>query len=172
MIENYERSRMYADIERQLGEDIFNVLEEYNSLKTYDPSGARSSYNQHKGEIRKYYDLKDDWTMRINQSVAQLSAHIPEGEDVGIREDIDVTSPSIQNLASQLQPQEQPTFQDFQNQVPERLLNLIVDYYYQNEPLPEDAQKQLDRVANDLGYEYSDDLLQAIGASLYAQQTP
>jgi hypothetical protein len=104
--------------------------------------------------------------------VAQLASHIPEGEDAGIREDVDVTSVSAQNLVEGLQEPEQPTFEDFQSQVPEKLMNLVLDYYNASEPLPESAQRQLDRVAKDLGYSYGDDLLQAIGVSLYAQGNP
>ncbi len=170
-IEGYYRSQMYADIEKQLGKEIFSVLDEYNELKTYSGSSeAKTFYNQHKAEIKKYYQLRDDWSMTINQQTAQLSAHIPEGEDAGIREDIDVTNLGAQQLAGQLQEEAPPTFQDFQQQVPERLMNLVVDYFYSNEALPESAQRQLDRVAKEMGYQYSDDLLQAIGTSLYSQQ--
>lgn len=168
-IEGYYRSQMYSAIETELGKEIFDIVDEYNTLKTYEPGEARTFYNQNKAKIRQYYKLKDDWAMLINQQTAQLAAQIPEGQGAGIREDIDATSPSVQNLANELQPEEAPTFEDFQRQVPERLMNLIIDYYSQNEPLPEPAQRQLDRVANDLGYEYGDDLLQAIGVSLYAQ---
>jgi hypothetical protein len=169
MIENYHRSQMYADIEKQLGKEIFDVMDEYNDLKTYDPTEAKTFYSQHRGEIKKYYDIKDSWSMTINQSVARLAAQIPEGEGVSIREDIDTTSVGATDLAEELQQPEQPTIQDFQAQVPERLFNLVLDYYNANEPLPASAQKQLDRVAKDMGYQYGDDLLQAIGVSLYTQ---
>jgi hypothetical protein len=170
-IEGYYRSQMYGDIEKQLGKEIFDVLDEYNDLKTYgEGNEAKTFYNQHKAEIKKYYELRDDWGMRINQQTAALSAHIPEGEDAGIREDIDSTNLGAQQLAQNLQEPEQPTFEDFQQQVPERLLNLVTDYFYQSEPLPESARRQLDRVAKEMGFQYGDDLLQAIGTSLYSQQ--
>jgi hypothetical protein len=173
MIENYYRSQQYAAIEKELGKEIFDIIAENNDLKTFgEPSEAKAFYNQNKAAIRRYYQMRDEWSMTINQSVAQLSAHIPEGEGVSIREDIDVTSIGAQQLAGAVQEPEAPTFEDFQAQVPERLMNLAVDYFYQNEPLPESAQRQLDRVAKELGFQYGDDLLQAIGTSLYAQQTP
>jgi hypothetical protein len=172
-IEGYYRSQMYGDIEKQLGKEIFDVLDEYNELKTYgEGNEAKQFYSQHKAEIKKYYELRDDWGMRINQQTAALSAHIPEGEDAGIREDIDVTNLGAQQLAGALEEPEQPTFEDFQQQVPERLLNLVTDYFYQSEPLPESARRQLDRVAKEMGFQYGDDLLQAIGTSLYSQGTP
>jgi hypothetical protein len=172
-IEGYYRSQMYGDIEKQLGKEIFDVLDEYNDLKTYgEGNEAKQFYNQHKAEIKKYYELRDDWGMRINQQTAALSAHIPEGEDAGIREDIDSTNLGAQQLAGALEEPEQPTFEDFQSQVPERLMNLVTDYFYQSEPLPESARRQLDRVAKEMGFQYGDDLLQAIGTSLYAQGNP
>ena len=48
-------------------------------------------------------------------------------------------------------------------------MNLVVDYFEQSEALPESARTQLERLARDMGYYSSDDLLQAIGASMYAQ---
>ena len=173
MIENYYRSQQYAAIEKELGKEIFDTISEYNDLKTWGDSGeAKAYYNQNKAKIRQYYKMKDDWSILINQQVAQLSAHIPEGEGVSLREDIDVTSVGAQQLAGAIQPEEQPTFEDFQAQVPDRLLNLVVDYFSQSEPIPESAQRQLDRIAKEMGYTYGDDLLQAIGASLYAQGNP
>lgn len=168
-IEGYYRSQMYGAIEKELGKEIFDVLGEYNDLKTYEPENAKSFYNQHKAEIRKYYKLKDDWSVIINQQVAQLSARLPEGEDAGIREDIDSTSVGAQQFAENLQQPKTPTFEDFQQQVPDKLMNLVVDYFQTGERLPESAQRQLDRIANEMGFEYSDDLLQAIGTSMYQQ---
>jgi hypothetical protein len=170
MIESYHRSQMYADIEKQLGAEIFDVIDEYNDLKTFgDPAEVKAFSRQHKAEISKYYDLKDAWTLRINQEVAKLSAELPEGENSGIREDVDTTSPGAMSLADELQPEYKPTYDDFAAQIPDRLMNLVNDYYYQGEALPESARKQLERLAREMGYSTSDDLLQAIGTSMYTQ---
>jgi hypothetical protein len=48
-------------------------------------------------------------------------------------------------------------------------MNLTVDYFERSEPLPESARKQLERLAREMGYGTSDDLLQAIVTSLYQQ---
>jgi hypothetical protein len=171
MIENYYRSQQYADIEKKLGKEIFDTLDEYNTLKTYgEPKEYKAYYAQHKAEIKKYYSLKDQWNILINQQVAQLSAHIPEGQDAGIREDIDTTNLGAQNLVGQLQEQPQPSYQDFQNQIPERLMNLVQDYFQNGDRLPSTAETQLGRLANEMGYGSTDDLLQAIGTSLYETQ--
>jgi hypothetical protein len=171
MIENYYRSQQYAAIEKDLGKEIFDTISQYNELKTYGEGNEyKAFYAQHKAEIKKYYSMKDTWNVLINQQVAKLSAHIPEGQGAGIREDIDVTNIGAQNLANQLQPQQQPTFEDFQTQVPPRLMNLVQDYFANGDQLPESANRQLERVARDMGYNTSDDLLQAIGVSLYQAQ--
>lgn len=172
-IEGYYRSQQYKAIENELGEEIFDIIDEYNALKTFGESGeAKSFYNQNKAAIRKYYSLKDDWAVIINQQTARLAAQLPEGQGAGIREDVDVTSPSAQNLVNSLQPEEQPTLQDFEAAIPQNTMSLIYDYYTQGERLPESAQKQLDRIAREMGYEYSDDLLQAVGIAMYETQQP
>jgi hypothetical protein len=170
MIEGYQRAKMYADIEKQVGPEIFDIIDEYNDLKTFgEPSEVKAFSRKYKRQIAQYYDLKDEWTIRINQEVAQLSAQLPEGQGVNLREDIDMTSPMAQSLSGELQPEYQPTYQDFAAQIPDRLMNLVGDYYSQGEPLPESARKQLERLAREMGYGTSDDLLQAIGTSLYTQ---
>jgi hypothetical protein len=170
MIESYHRSKMYADIEKELGAEIFDIIDEYNDLKTFgEPAEVKAFNRQHKREISKYYDIKDAWTIRINQEVAKLSAQLPEGQGVSIREDIDTTSPGAMSLSDELQPEYKPTYDDFAAQIPDRLMNLVQDYMYNGEPLQESARKQLERLAREMGYSTSDDLLQAIGTSLYQQ---
>jgi hypothetical protein len=170
MIESYHRSKMYADIEKELGAEIFDIIDEYNDLKTFgEPAEVKAFNRQHKREISKYYDIKDAWTIRINQEVAKLSAQLPEGQGVSIREDIDTTSPGAMSLSDELQPEYKPTYDDFAAQIPDRLMNLVQDYMYNGEPLQESARKQLERLAREMGYGSSDDLLQAIGTSMYTQ---
>jgi hypothetical protein len=170
MIESYWRSKQYADIESKLGADIFDVISDYNDLKTWgEPSEYKAFYRQHKKEISAYYELKDQWGLTIIQETAKLSAHLPEGQNSGIREDIDVTSPGAMGLANALQPEEQMTYQDFTDVIPDRLMNLVTDFVVGGERLPESAEKQLSRIANELGYNSVDDLIQDIGVSMYAQ---
>jgi hypothetical protein len=171
MIEGYYRSQMYADIEKNLGKDIFDVVGEYNDLKTFgDPAESKRFYNANKAKIKQYYKIKDAWAIEINQNVSRMTNYIPEGEGAGIREDFNPDSVGAQNLANSLQPQEQPTVQELQAAIPERLWNLTQDYFFNSDPLPETARKQLERLANEMGYGSIDDLLQDIGSSLYAQQ--
>lgn len=172
-IEGYYRSQQYKAIENELGEEIFDIIDEYNALKTFGESGeAKSFYNQNKAAIKKYYAIKDEWAVIINQQTARLAAQLPDSQGAGIREDIDVTSPSAQNLADSLQTEERPTFEDFAAVVPENTMNLVTDYFNQSEPLPESARKQLERLAREMDYSSVDDLLQAIGTSMYEMQQP
>lgn len=169
MVENYYRGQMYTAIEKELGAEIFDVMDEYNDLKTFGtPAETKAFYNQHKADIKKYYALKDEWNIKINQNVAAISAHLPEGQGATIREDVDVTSPTQAGLIEAIGTPEQPALQDFQAIIPERLQNLMNDYIYQGERLPESAEKQLARLANEMGFGTVDDLLQAYGAALYA----
>jgi hypothetical protein len=73
------------------------------------------------------------------------------------------------SLSDELQPEYKPTYDDFAAQIPDRLMNLVQDYMYNGEPLQESARKQLERLAREMGYGSSDDLLQAIGTSMYTQ---
>jgi hypothetical protein len=166
MVENYQKSRMYADIEQKVGKDIFDIIDQYNDLKTYGtPADVKAFNRQYKARINQYYDLKDEWQLTIDQQVAQLGASLPEGQGVSIREDI--RGLGAEQLAGALQGPEQPSYEEFQAQIPEHVLSLVEDYITQGERLPESAEKQLDRLANELGYESGQDLIQAIGISLY-----
>lgn len=165
MVENYYRAKMYADIETKLGKDITDVIDQYNDIKTYGTTAeSKAFYRQNKARISKYYDLKDEWMLTINQNVAKLAANMPEGQDAEIRPD--VSGIGAENLQGQLQEQDQPSFEDYQAMVPEHVLNLVVDYYRNGKPLTSAAQKQLDRLAYDMNMS-GDDLLQAIGISMY-----
>ncbi len=170
VIEGYYRNQQYADIEKQLGKDIFDVMNDYNDLKTWDPTEAKKLYNANKGRIKQYYQIKDAWAVRINQQVAQLSSSIPEGANANVREDMDVTSPIQQDVAGAVQPEEQMSYEDFQAVIPSRLMSLTEDYFSQGERLPEAAEKQLARIAQEMGFFNTDDLLQAIGTSMYQGQ--
>jgi hypothetical protein len=167
MVENYQRSKMYAEIETKLGKDIFDVMDQYNDAKTYGtPEEAKKIYNQNKARIKQYYSIKDDWTLVIDRAVAQLGATLPEGQGVSIRPD--VQGVGAQQLAGALQEPEMPSYEDFQAFIPSHVLSLVEDYFTQGERLPESAEKQLDRLANEMGYDSGQDLIQAIGSSMYA----
>jgi hypothetical protein len=169
VIESYYRNQQFADIEKKLGADIFDVMNEYNDLKTWDPAEAKKLYNANKARIKQYYQMKDEWSVRINQNVAQMASSIPEGINAGIREDVDVTSPIAQNVIGELQPEQQMSYQEFQEVIPPRLLSLAEDYFISGERLPETAEKQLGRIAQEMGYYSVDDLLQAMGTAMYSQ---
>ena len=170
MIEGYYKSKQYADIEAKLGKDIFEVMDEYYSLKNYGtPAEAKAFYRQHKGDIGKYYEMKEGWEVYINQKVAQLSAKMPEGEDAGVRQDYDAASPSQTALAETVQGGQGQQI-DFAAVLPERLQNLMQDYFYDGERLPESAEKQLGYLARDLGFGSAEELLQAYGTQLYQGQ--
>lgn len=173
MVEGYYRSKMYADIESKLGSNIFDTISQYNDLKT-NATGVeqKAFYRQHRNEINMYYKMKDGWQIKIDQEVAQLSAHMPEGQGAQVRPDYDTTSPTQSQFAQTVQNGNQPgpTIQDFQAQIPERLQGLMNDYIYNGEPLSDPASKQLERIASQMGYQNVNDLLQAYGASLYQGQ--
>ncbi len=170
-IEGYYRSQMYADIEKQLGKEIFDTVSEYNDLKTYgEPGEYKSFYNQHKAEIKQYYAMRDTWQVTINQETAKLSAKLPEGIGASIREDAPLNSLGAQNLAGSLAPQQQPSYDELASVIPERLMNLSQDYILNGEALPSSAKTQLGRLAQELGYGDVDSLLQIIGQAMYSQQ--
>jgi hypothetical protein len=171
MVEGYYRSKMYADIESKLGKDVFDMIAEYNDLKTYGTSVEQKAfYKQNRNAIATYYKMKDGWQVEINQQVAKLSAHMPEGEGATVREDYDVTSPTQSQFAEAVQGGQAPTLQDFQSQIPDRLQNLLNDYLRDGDRLSETANKQLERIASQMGYEDVNDLIQAYGQSLYQTQ--
>jgi len=163
---------MYNDIETKLGKEVFDIIDEYNALKTYGETAAeyKAFYKKNKKIISSYYDLKDEWQVVINRETAKLAANLEEGQGVNIREDIDVTSPSVQNLTGALQPEKQPSFEEFSAIIPKNLMNMVQDYFLNGDALTASGERQLERIAYDMNYEDADDLLQAIGQSMYSQQ--
>jgi len=87
---------------------------------------------------------------------------------VQIRPDIDMTSIGQQDLAQGIQGEPQMTIQDWQNIMSPELFRLTVDYILGDE-LTSNAQYKLDRMSNDMGFQYTDDLLQAFGQALHTQ---
>ena len=173
MIEGYYRSQMYADIEKKLGKEVFDVIDTYNELKTYaTEKETKSFYRQNKKSIEAYYDMKDGWYILIDQKVAELSSKIPEGQGATVRPDIDKTSPTQTTLADAVQPQQQMTYQDFQQEIPANVLNLVQDYIFNGKPIPYSIEKQLGRLAGNLGYANATDLIQGIGTSMYQAVSP
>jgi hypothetical protein len=169
MVEGYYRSQMYADIEEKLGADIFSVIDEYNDIKTFgSPAEQKTYYAQNKKKIKQYYSLKDEWSITINRNVADITAHLPEGENAGIRDDYDATSPLQNQLAGAVQPQAQQV--DLQRVLDSRIQNLLVDYFQNGEALPESARKQLERLAREYNFYDADDLIQNYGRSLQGQR--
>src|SRR3990167_10394626 len=121
MIEGYYRSKMYADIEVKMGEEIFEVMDEYNDIKDYGtPAEIKAFENSNKAKIKQYYAMRDEWQLTIDRKVAELSAQIPESEGAQVRQDYSVTSPKQTQLAGAVETQAhpQPTFQDFQAMIP------------------------------------------------------
>lgn len=168
VIESYYRSQMYSDIEKQMGKEVFELVNEYNDIKTYGtPAEIKQFYNQNKAEIKQYYALRDQWQATIDQNVVQLASQIPEAEGATIRPDADLSSLGAQDLAQSLQPEQQMTFEDFQAVVPTHTMNIVQDYLESGEKITESAQKQLERLARELGYADATDLIQAIGVSMY-----
>lgn len=165
-IEGYYRSKMYADIEQKLGADVFDVIDEYNDIKTWGtPAEAKKYQAQHSKQIKQYYDLRDQWYVTIDQETAKIAAGIPDKQNAQIRQDADVTSPMVQDVMNVAQPQQQMSFEDYQNAIPDRVMNFIVDYYQTGNQIPYAAQKQLDRIAREMGTD-TQTLIQNIGISM------
>ena len=146
------------------------MIGEYNDIKTYGtPAEIKTYYNKNKATIKQYYSMRDGWQLTIDQQVSYMTAAIPEGEGAGIREDIPDNAIGANDLAQAAQPEQQMTLQDFQAAIPSHTLSIVQDYILQGEKIPESATKQLERLAQQLGYYDANELIQAIGISLYEQ---
>ncbi len=169
-LEGYLKSQMYTEIEGTLGQDFFDVLDEYNRLKTYGTNDeVKAFYKIHKDKIKTYHQILDTWQVAIDKAIVNFTVHVPD-VDSKVRQDFDplTASAGAQDLAAGLQQPYVRSMTEWQTILTPELLRLVVEHFTAGEVLEYEIQQKLDRIAYDLGYENGDALVQAVGVSLYS----
>ena len=163
-IQGYYRSQMYAALGAKYP-DIQGKLQVWNELQLTDKRAATAFY---KKNLKAYFDEKAIWQDTINRKTVDIGKYLNLEVNPAIRADAIPQGFNQQMFAQAIQPQQQMTWNDWQGVInSEPLTRLIQAYFVNGEELSRDAEKQLDYLAGKYGYNGGDDLLQAIGLSLY-----
>jgi len=173
-IDQYYKSQMEMEVVRVLGKDFSNILEEYYGMNdTYGmEKDAKAFYKKHKAEFQKYYEIKDAWQAKTNNAIAAFSAHIPD-VNAKIRKDYNsmTAGEGAKSLVEGLTPQREMTALEWQQLLSPEVMRLIADHLMNNTALEYDLREYLDDLAKyTFGYYDADELIQAVGKSLYSFQ--
>jgi hypothetical protein len=155
---------MKEEIERTLGEDVWDVMEVYWDLPK--GSNAKRSYRRSHPEIGEYYDIKNKWDDFINRKVIEIGSMFEPERSVSIRQDTGLTF-SQQQFAKDLLSR--PSLDDVKAAEWKELVSIdfehVYNWYFDKVEIPWDPQQRLREIANELDISY-DRLLQLIGISL------
>lgn len=164
-IEKYYSSLMYADIKAKLGDDIFDKFGELGRLELVSRAEA-AVFKRANPQLAQYGKLKGQWQDRINREIAAVSNMLVPRLPAQQRPDVPQTT-GTQAIQQALSPAPQMTWDQWSRVMPTSLQRIVIDYFSQDKRIPSSAGYYLDRLAGDYGYADQDELLQAVGASLF-----
>jgi hypothetical protein len=167
-VEKYYTMEMYSDIKESLGSDIFDKFDEYGTLKLYDPREAAKFYRANP-QLKQYSALRGKWQFYINQQVARVGAILKPGLPAQVRPEETTAPPTTgsQSVQSVLQPQPQMSWEQWATVMPEPLTRLVLDYFRTGDEISSAGERKLEQMAEDYGFESTDQLLQSMGSSLF-----
>ena len=151
-IESYYKGLMYDEIERELGEDIFEKWAEYWRRK--DMAEDAKAYWDENPELEEYGEIKDRWEPMIAQHIVEFGADLPEPIGPEVREDFEPFVPVQERIAEMVGELGQPRYpqwtrQDWVNELGNSVVNLVDDYT-RGEDLPNIVETALERAAERL----------------------
>jgi hypothetical protein len=168
-VRSYLRSAMFDAIENAVGSDISQKWNEYFNLKLVDEKQARAYFKAHP-ELVKYIEMRDSYDILISNELANIEKYLPERPYPFMRTDIPqnltIGQESVMETLRQTGLPEAYDYSlaDWNELRPSQLQNLLRDYAYEGEPLPESAMTALERVAQPLGIDPE------LALSLYERQ--
>ena len=171
VLEQYYTSQMYAELEKQYGDDIQAKWDEYDVLQLQNSAAARAYKKQHP-ELAEYTKTKNALRESMMRIIADLGSNFPDSPQVPLRTDITNPSQRQEDIINASQPQEQLRWSDWQMLLSDPMQQLILDYWTTGEALPSSANYQLDYIASQIGMYDGDEVLQNIGIAIAKQNQP
>jgi len=166
-IEKYYKSLMYDEIEQRLGENIWDHWEVYNQLADASRTAARQYWNDHP-QLKEYMEFKDMYSGIIAQRLATIGPMIPIPKPAALREGVEleeeIAPEGDQDAWIRAQvlsylsgagdipyPQMPPNLspEQLQQALGDSGYNLLMDYMYLGEDLPEALRTQLEEMGLD-----------------------
>jgi len=102
-VQAYYEGEMRTEIERELGDDIWEQWDEYNEEKFISDEAARAYWKSHP-DLERYMDIKDDWEDLIATNVINVGKLIKPGPGPQVRDimgEMGIGSEGVQNFAEQ-----------------------------------------------------------------------
>jgi hypothetical protein len=164
-LRSYWAGRMYDDLGKRFGQDIWDKWNVYTMLQKAADAGASQYYKAHP-ELKAYTAAKKEWQKATEADIIQFGGKLPEGQPAVVRPDANPSSIGAQDTAAALAPQPTHyTWYEWQQVLSQPLQAVIVASLAQNQPLPPEADAQLDAVAHSMGMT-QDEIMQEITYSL------
>jgi hypothetical protein len=159
-LERYYTNLMYDELEKTYGKEIFDIEAMYNEI--LDPK-EKSQFKKQNPILTKYFESKNEMKEQNLRELARYGELLPESGGVIEQESPNPTQQAIQEL---MQPAPPMTFQQWEQAIGPSMASLIQNYWTNNEDLPYYAERKLDYLADDYGFDNGDDLLQEILRSM------
>jgi hypothetical protein len=162
-IDSYYDGQIRATLAKEFGKDIADKQSAYYDLLS---SGERKTYLRQHPELNAYWDRKKELYKDFNQTVVSVAAKLPSGAPSSVlRSDFVPLTATQEDLEEATAPNAF-TWQQFQSISSEPLQYLVQQYWLDDEDLPYEAEKRLDYLASQYGFESGDELLRQAGLSL------
>jgi len=159
-VEGYYKGMMYDQIEAELG-DVWDLWDQYYFLKDTD-GNYRSFYKQNKNTFERYYEIRDTWSERIAQEMADFNKNLPESKPAWFRQDADLESIGAQQLYEQLTEQrsiyEGFTYDQWKYVLGSESTAAVL----KSGDIPVGAEDYLEDIADDLGISL-EEMIQLVG---------
>lgn len=169
-VESYWRGFMYAQIERELGAEVYDTWDEYYQARL---EGTQTAFWREHPELQRYRDIITGWEPVIAGHVVDFGERIPDRPSGLLREDMGVTTYGGQAILGQIEaagaPQvPQMSIEEWRTRLGETLFNLTEDTIA-GEELPYAAETALDEVATGMGLSGHDVIIELLRRATYAQ---
>ncbi len=152
VVESYYRGLMYDAIENELGPEVWDTWDEYWDVKE-NLGDAKAFWKEHP-ELERYNLLRDEYEAIISKSTIRAVGAIPESRPAVIRPDVGAETFAQQDIRGVLEQEEVSsysfTWQDWQEVLSVPMQGVIQDFAYSGEELPDAAERQLERIAEEL----------------------
>lgn len=159
-VEGYLRRQMNSDIVSQLGEGVFDTVDQYYSILS---GKERAAFKRQHPEIDTYYDIRDEWQERENEAMARVSNILRKAPEIQVRDDYTGETFGQEDVRFGLQAQPQV---DWQQVIMPEAYSLVQEYWQGGGELDYYLEQYLDYIARDYGAGGAEDIIQQIGSSV------
>lgn len=154
-LEKYYTGKMYDTLAERHGENIMILESFYFDL----PPDQRKQFLGENPQLKDYWQDKSEIKEENFRHIVQFGSFLQEPSMETYADPQNPTQEDLYNLAN---PQPAMSFGEWQQVMGEPMTELVLDYYQDGEELPAYAEKNLDYLAGQYGYESGQDMLRDV----------